>query len=43
MASQLGVIAAGYTATALADPHLQAWIAAAAAESWIIGYSEIGN
>lgn len=39
----LGRISAEYVATVLADAHLQAWIAAAAAETWTIGYSEIGN
>jgi len=40
--AQPGGAAAAYVETALADPHLQSWIAAAAAEPWTIGYSEIG-
>ena len=32
-----------YVATALADPHLAGWLAAARAESWTITASEIGN
>jgi glutathione S-transferase len=32
-----------YVATTLADPHMQAWLAAAGAESWTIEYSEIGR
>jgi glutathione S-transferase len=32
-----------YVATALADAHLAAWLAAARAESWTITASEIGN
>jgi glutathione S-transferase len=32
-----------YSATVLADPHLQEWLAAAEAESWIIEASEIGR
>jgi glutathione S-transferase len=35
--------ASDYVATALGDGHLQAWRAAAAAESWAIGYEEIGK
>jgi len=34
---------AAYAATTLADPHLQAWVAAAGAENWTIEYSEIGR
>ena len=34
---------AAYVATALADPHLRNWLAAAGAESWSIDYSEIGR
>ncbi len=34
---------AAYVATALADPHLRDWIAAARAEEWTIDYSEIGQ
>ena len=34
---------AAYVATTLADAHLQAWLAAAGAESWIIENSEIGR
>jgi len=41
--AQLGKSSAAYVATALADAHLQAWLAAAAAEPWTIEYSEIGN
>ena len=41
--AQLGGTAAAYMETALADPHLQSWIAAATAEPWTIGYSEIGT
>ena len=40
--AQLGETAAAYVSTALADTHLQSWIAAAVAEPWTIGYSEIG-
>lgn len=32
-----------YVATALADAHLREWLAAAAAESWIIEASELGR
>ena len=41
--AQLGETAAAYVSTALADTHLQSWIAAAVAEPWTIGYSEIGT
>jgi len=41
--AQLGETAAAYVSTALADRHLQSWIAAAVAEPWTIGYSEIGT
>jgi len=34
---------AEYSATVLADAHLRDWLAAAAAEKWTIGYSEIGR
>jgi glutathione S-transferase len=40
--AQLGETAAAYVSTALADTHLQSWVAAAVAEPWTIGYSEIG-
>ena len=40
--AQLGATAAAYVTAALADPHLQSWIAAAVAEPWTIDYSEIG-
>jgi len=40
--AHLGETAAAYVSTALADTHLQSWIAAAVAEPWTIGYSEIG-
>jgi glutathione S-transferase len=35
--------AADYVATTLADPHMQAWLAAARAEPWTIEPSEIGR
>ena len=34
---------AAYMATVLADAHMRDWLAAAAAESWIIESSEIGR
>ena len=34
---------AAYMATVLADAHMREWLAAAAAESWIIEASEIGR
>jgi glutathione S-transferase len=34
---------AAYVATVLADPYMREWLAAAAAESWIIEASEIGR
>ena len=34
---------AAYMATVLADAHMREWLAAAAAESWIIESSEIGD
>ena len=40
--AHLGETAAAYVSTALADTHLQSWIAAAVTEPWTIGYSEIG-
>ena len=33
---------AGYSATVLNDTHMREWLAGAAAETWTIGYSEIG-
>src|SRR5262249_29740621 len=39
----LRAASAEYSATLLADAHLRAWMAAAAAESWTIEYSEIGR
>ncbi len=38
----LRAVSAAYSATVLADAHLRDWLAAAAAETWTIGYSEIG-
>jgi glutathione S-transferase len=34
---------ANYMATVLADPHMQSWLAAAAAERWVIEESEVGR
>ena len=41
--AQLGASSAAYVATALADAHLQAWCAAAAAETWALEHSELGS
>ena len=41
--AQLGETGSAYMADTLADVHMQGWLAAAAAETWTIGYSEIGN
>jgi len=41
--AQLGETGNDYVAAVLADVHMQAWLAAAAAESWTIDHSEIGN
>jgi glutathione S-transferase len=41
--ARLDAVASAYVATALADSHLQAWLAAARAETWIIEASEIGR
>ena len=40
--AQLSESSAAYVATVLADAHMQAWCAAAAAEPWTIGHSELG-
>jgi glutathione S-transferase len=40
--AQLSAVGAAYAATALADPILQSWTAAAAAEPWIIAGDETG-
>lgn len=41
--AQPGGAAAAYVATALADPHLRNWLAAAGAEPWTIEHSEFGR
>jgi glutathione S-transferase len=41
--AHIGESAAQYMATALADDHMRSWLAAAAAESWILEASEIGR
>jgi len=41
--ARLDPVASAYAAAALADPHLQAWLAAARAETWTIEASEIGR
>ena len=40
---RLDTVASAYVATTLADSHLQAWLAAARAETWTIEASEIGR
>ena len=40
--AQLSPTAATYVATALRDPALQEWIAAAQGEAWTVTYAEIG-
>jgi glutathione S-transferase len=39
----VGGLAGDYLATVLADAHLQAWLAAAAAEPWVIAAAEVGS
>jgi glutathione S-transferase len=41
--AKLRETSAAYMATVLADPHMQDWLAASAAESWTIEASEIGR
>ena len=40
--ARVGETSRAYMATVLADAHMRDWLAAAAAEPWTIGYSEIG-
>jgi glutathione S-transferase len=39
----LNATSAAYVATVLADPHLRAWLDAAASEPWTLEHSEIGR